>query len=244
MDSTGAVIEAFTELAPSYEKTLDAEIRQMWGISYHQFVDQFISTIPIQDGDDILDVATGTGVIPLRIAQRVSSQCRIVGLDLTPAMLGYAQSAVRAAGLSALIRPVCASGMAMPFGEGVFDVVTCGLGMHHMDGKLLAREMRRVLKPNGWLVMTDVVAAPFWRSFLGAIWLRALMVCFGMTHSHSRYRAEMDALAHLPTRGEWQELLDACGFVDVRITRLPPRRRFYPDALLVRARMQSPSGSG
>src|SRR5665811_1411228 len=146
MDSTDAVIEAFTELAPSYEKTLDAEVRQMWGISYRQFVDQFIATIPIQDGNDILDVATGTGVIPLRIAQRVSSQCRIVGLDITPAMLCYAQSAVQAAGLSSLIRLVCASGMAMPFGEGAFDVVTCGLGTHHMDGQRLIREMRRVLK--------------------------------------------------------------------------------------------------
>ena len=244
MDSTDAVIEAFTELAPSYEKTLDAEVRQMWGISYRQFVDQFIATIPIQDGNDILDVATGTGVIPLRIAQRVSSQCRIVGLDITPAMLGYAQSAVQAAGLSSLIRTVCASGMAMPFGEGVFDVVTCGLGMHHMDGERLAQEMRRVLRPNGWLVMADVVASPVWRSFLGAIWFRALMVYFGITHRRSRFRAEMDALANLRTRGEWQELLGACGFVDVHITRLPPRRRFYPDALLIKARIQSPSGSG
>ena len=160
MDSTGAVIEAFTELAPHYEETLDAEVRQMWGIGYRQFVDQFIATMPIQDGNDILDVATGTGVIPLRIAKRVSAPCQIVGLDITPAMLSQAQSAIQAAGLSALIRSVCASGMTMPFGEGVFDVVTCGLGMHHMDGVLLARELRRVLRPNGWLVMADVVASP------------------------------------------------------------------------------------
>ena len=128
----------------------------------------------------------------------------------------------------------------MPFGEGEFDVITCGLGMHHMDGSSLAREMRRVLRPNGWLLMADVVASPLWRSFLGSLWCRALLVWFGMTHSRSRYRAELDALAKLPTRGEWQETLEACGFVDVQITRLPTVRRFYPDALLIRAKIESP----
>ncbi len=242
MDSTGAVTEAFTELASTYEETLDAEVRLMWGISYHQFVDRFIETIPIQNAEDVLDVATGTGVIPLRMAQRVPSRCRIVGLDLTPAMLGHAQSAVRAAGLTSLIQPLCASGMAMPFGERVFDVVTCGLGTHHMDVNQLVREMGRVLKPDGWLLVADVVASPFMRSVFGAIWMRTILVLFGMTHSRSRYRAELDALAHLPTRGEWQALLDACGFHDVCITRLPPRRRFYPDALLIKAKLHAPAG--
>jgi ubiquinone/menaquinone biosynthesis C-methylase UbiE len=243
MDRKGAVIEAFTELAPTYEAALDSEVRQVWGISYHQFVDQFIATIPFQDGIDILDVATGTGVIPIRIAERTSSSCRVVGLDITPAMLRIAQSSVQAAGHSSSIQTVCASGMEMPFGVGVFDVVTCGLGMHHMDGRRLASEMRRVLKPTGWLVVTDIVAAPFWRSFLGNLWLWALMVHFGITHRGARFRAEMDAMAHLPTRDEWQEILGANCFDDVSITAVPARRRFYPEALLIKARLHVSPGA-
>jgi ubiquinone/menaquinone biosynthesis C-methylase UbiE len=211
----------------------------MWGIGYRQFVDRLIATVPIEEGNQVLDVATGTGVIPLQIAERASPRCRIVGLDITPAMLSCAQTTLRAAGLSSLIRVVCASGMTMPFGNRAFDVITCGLGMHHMEAHQLAGEMARVLKPGGWLVMADVGASPFWRSPAGGLWLRVLMVYFGITHSRSRFRAEVDALANLRTADEWHRFLDASGFEDVRISALPSIRRFYPTALLIRARAAS-----
>jgi ubiquinone/menaquinone biosynthesis C-methylase UbiE len=236
VESASAVIEAFTELAPNYEATLDAEIRQMLGISYRQFVERLTAEIPVREGDSVLDVATGTGVIPLQIAQQVPATCRITGLDITPAMLGYAQARAQAAGLSERVRAVCASGMCMPFGAGAFDVVTCGLGMHHMAGARLVREMRRVLRPGGRLVMADVGASAFWRSWPGAISFRLLMVYFGITHSRLRTRAEIDALANLHTGDEWQRILAGCGFIDIHITELHPRRRIYPNALLISAR--------
>jgi ubiquinone/menaquinone biosynthesis C-methylase UbiE len=216
---------------------MDAELRQMWGIGYRQFVDRLIATVPIEDGNHVLDVATGTGVIPLQIAQRVSSRCQIVGLDITPAMLNCAQTSLKAAGLSSLIRVVCASGTTMPFGDRAFDIVTCGLGMHHMEATQLVREMGRVLRPGGWLVMADVGASPLWRSFVGAMWLRVILVQFGIAHSRARFRAEVDALANLRTADEWLRFLHACGFEDVRVTALPSTRRYYPTALLIRARV-------
>jgi ubiquinone/menaquinone biosynthesis C-methylase UbiE len=236
---SSTVVDAFTELAPDYEATLDAEIRQMLGISYRQFVDRLIAAIPLRAGDTVLDVATGTGVIPLQIAQGISPACRIAGLDITPAMLAHAQARAQAAGLSSLIWNACANGMRMPFAAGAFDVVTCGLGMHHMEGGRLLREMRRVLKPGGGLAMADVAASSFWRSFPGGIWLRLLMVYFGMTHSRSRMQAEVDALANLHTRDEWLANLEGCGFTDVCITELRPRRGYYPVALLITARAGS-----
>jgi ubiquinone/menaquinone biosynthesis C-methylase UbiE len=208
----------------------------MLGISYHQFVDQLIARIPVHPGDRVLDVATGTGVIPLRLARQLSSACAITGLDITPAMLLNGQARARAAGLSSLFWPVCASGMEMPFSDRAFDVVTCGLGMHHMEGERLVREMRRVLRPGGWLVMADVAASPFWRSRFGAFWLRWLMFYFGITHSRVRLRAEVEALANLLTGDEWQAVLAACGFVEVHIARLRSRHRYYPEALLISAR--------
>lgn len=238
MDSTGAVIEAFAELAPRYEETLDAEVRQLWGMGYREFIDQILAIIPFQAGNTVLDVATGTGVIPLQIAKR-SSECRIVGLDITPAMLNQAQMGIQAAGLSSTIRMICASGMRMPFTDAVFDIVTCGLGMHHMEGRQLVDEMCRVLRPGGWLVMADVGASPFWRSRLGTWWLKVLMVYFGMTRSRARARAETDALANLRTAEEWRTFLSASEFVGIQITELRCRRRFYPSALLISAQKRT-----
>ena len=132
-DDARVVLDAFTELAPQYEATMDHELNLFWGISYQEFVDRFIATIPLTDGARILDVATGTAMIPLRIARRAPGISRVVGLDITPAMLAHGQDNVRSADQSSRIRLVCGSGMVMPFGPRAFDVITCGLGMHHMD---------------------------------------------------------------------------------------------------------------
>lgn len=81
------VIEAFTELAPRYERVVDGELNRFWGWSYTEFVDRLIESTPIADGDTILDLATGTSVIPRRLVERVKKDLRIVGLDITARML-------------------------------------------------------------------------------------------------------------------------------------------------------------
>ena len=233
---TQSVLDTFTELAPQYEATIDHELHLLWGIGYREFVDRFVDTIPLHEGVRVLDVATGTAMIPLQVTRRAPGISHVVGLDITPAMLAYAQENVRSADQSARIRLVCGSGMTMPFGTGAFDIVTCGLGMHHMQADQLVRQMRRVLRPGGWLLMADVGAAPVWRSFFGKLGLGLLFLYFGLTYSRARIRAEMDALENLRTASEWRDYLTASGFADIAITELPSQRSFYPNGLLIKAR--------
>jgi ubiquinone/menaquinone biosynthesis C-methylase UbiE len=228
------VTEAFTELAPQYEETVDRELRAFWGVGYRDFVDRLIESAGIQPSDVVLDVATGTAVIPLGLADKVDSGW-IAGLDITPAMLSRAQRHVEATGSSSNIALVCASGMSMPFAAGVFDVVICGLGTHHMNVPQMLAEMKTALKRGGKLVLSDVGASPFWRSSLGAVVLRVLMFRYGLTLSPARAQAEMEALANLRTIGEWRSLLTDFGFTDVQITELRPRRPGLPSALTIQA---------
>jgi ubiquinone/menaquinone biosynthesis C-methylase UbiE len=233
---TQRVLDAFTELAPQYEATIDHELHLLWGIGYREFVDRFVDTVPLHDGARILDVATGTAMIPLQVTRRAPGISHVVGLDITPTMLVSGQENVRSADQSARIRLVCGSGMTMPFGAGVFDIVTCGLGMLHMPADQLIRQMRRVLSPGGWLLMADVGAAPVWRSFFGKLRLGFLLLYFGLTYSRARIRAEMDAMENLRTASEWRDYLTASGFTDISITELPSQRSFYPNGLLIQAR--------
>ena len=235
-DKTRVVLDAFTELAPKYEATMNHELDLLWGVSYSEFIDRFIATVPLDDGARILDVATGTAMIPLEVTRRAPGISQVVGLDITPAMLAHGQENVRSADQSSRIRLVCGSGMVMPFGTGAFDVVTCGLGMHHMQGDQLVRQMRRVLSPGGWLLMADVGAAPVWRSSLGKLALGFMFLYFGLAYSRVRIRAEMDAIHNLRTASEWHHYLAAAGFTDISITELPGQRSFYPNGLLIKAR--------
>ena len=238
-DNTRVVLDAFTELAPQYEATMNHELDLLWGVSYSEFIDRFIATVPLDDGARVLDVATGTAMIPLEVTRRAPGVSQVVGLDITPAMLAHGQENVRSTDQSSRIRLVCGSGMVMPFGTGAFDVVTCGLGMHHMHAEPLVRQMRRVLSPGGWLLMADVGAAPVWRSFIGKLALGAMILYFGLTYSRARIQAEMDAINNLRTASEWNTFLATAGFTDITIVEMPGQRSFYPSGLLIKARTRS-----
>lgn len=235
MTGSDVIIEAFTELAPRYEEVVDRELREFWGLSYEQFVDRLVGMMPINEGDVVLDVATGTALIPLRIADKVGVKGQVMGLDITPAMLKHGRKKVEAAGSSSCISLVCASAMATPFVEGTFDVVICALGMHHMDVPQMLSEMRRVLKKGGSLIMADVGASAFWRSFLGIALLKILLARYGLTHRSARGQAEIEAFPNVRTAGEWRTLLSGCGFTKIEIAEFRARRPWYPCALTMRA---------
>jgi len=156
MPQDDVVVQAFTELAPSYEATVDRELRMCWGVGYREFIGRLIEGVVIEEGDAVLDVATGTALIPLELADRLGPRSWVLGLDITPDMLERGRAKIEAAEWSSRIGLVCASGMDMPFVEGAFDVAICALGTHHMDVPKMLAEMSRVLKIGGKLIMADV----------------------------------------------------------------------------------------
>jgi ubiquinone/menaquinone biosynthesis C-methylase UbiE len=236
MSGNDVVIEAFTELAPRYVETVDRELRQFWGLSYEKFVDRLIEVAPVNEGDVVLDVATGTALIPLKLVDNVGDKGRVVGLDITPAMLKHGRKNVEAAGSSSRINLVCASAMAMPFVEGVFDIVICGLGMHHMDVSQVLFEMKRVLKEGGHFIIACVGVPAFWRSFWGNALIKTMALLYKVTHRSARAQAEVAAVLNIHTAGEWHTILSDFGFTKIEITAVCQTHRFWhPDALTLRA---------
>ena len=235
MSQDGIVVEAFHELAPRYEDTVDQELREYWGLSYTQFVDRMVTLASIQKGEQVLDLATGTAAIPRRLVDRVGQGGRVVGLDITPAMLKRGRESIEESGSSAPISLVCASAMEIPFPDASFDVILCGLGTHHMHVPQLLFEVRRVLKPNGRTVMIDVGASAFWRSFLGAIVLRVLLVRYGLSRRDARARAEVEAFRNVRTATEWKTLLSELGFSRIEVAESRALRPWYPSAMTMSA---------
>lgn len=235
MSNGNVVIDAFTELASNYQPTIDRELRIFWGISYQQFLERFIVGAHIQEGEMVLDVATGTAYIPSQIAQRVGERGRVVGLDITPAMLACGAAKLAEVGLLTSTRLVCGSGMAMPLADDVFDVVMCGLGTHHMDVPRLLAEIRRVLRPGGRLVVADAAATAFWRSMIGTVMLRVLLFFYVMSLRSARALAEREALDSLYTASEWRALLLEHGFEQIEISEIRALRRYVPGGVILQA---------
>ena len=104
-----------------------------------------------KSGQAVLDVACGPGTVTRLAALRVGPTGRVVGCDLSPAMLELARSKI-AAGPSAPIEYLECPADSLRVSDDAFDVVTCQQGLQFFPDRAAALvEMRRALRAGGKL---------------------------------------------------------------------------------------------
>src|SRR5262249_14199018 len=109
--------------------------------------------VPVAETDVVLDVAGGTGGLGRYLAKRASF---VVVVDLTREMLEAGAFAARE---ESVTNVVFAEGDAtgLPFAAAQFDLVVSRFAFHHIDDPgLAAREMARVCRPGGTVVVVDL----------------------------------------------------------------------------------------
>jgi SAM-dependent methyltransferase len=117
----------------------------------------------IQAGEQVVDVGCGAGIDSLIAARMVGASGRVIGVDMTPAMLAKARrSAVEAQVSHVEFREGYAE--SLPILDGWADVVISNGVLNLAPDKAVAlKEMARVLKPGGRLQIGDILvqkAAP------------------------------------------------------------------------------------
>jgi ubiquinone/menaquinone biosynthesis C-methylase UbiE len=114
-----------------------------------------VDTLDFDPHDAVLDVAAGTGHLGRAIAPRVRS---VICLDLTPDMLHEGEQAAQREGLTN-ITFLRGAAEALPYPDRVFDAVVSRFAVHHFVEPLVqVREMVRVCRPGGKVVLIDLVA--------------------------------------------------------------------------------------
>lgn len=243
MNNNKAIANAFAEMAPRYEKVVDSELRRIWGWTYQEFVNQLIELTSIEDNDIVLDIATGTGVIPLRLCKVRANGNRYFGLDITPAMLQQARQCIHGRSFQDHIRLTCASAMDIPFRNESFNQITCGLATHHMDTAKLIAEMFRVLKPGGRITIADVGASPSWK-FPPFRWFLRLVafLYFLPTEGFARAWAEAIAISNMMTPEEWEISVAQAGFANIEVKKLHSKHFWAPSPIALKASKQNGMG--
>lgn len=143
----------------------------------------------------VLDVATGTGRLPLALLRHLEFDGHVVALDLSRGMLR--QAARKTAGYNGRVSLIWKDATSLPFVNDAFEAVTCLEALEFLPHPRRAlREMVRVLKPGGVFLITNRVG-----------WEACLMP--GRAYEPKRLEA---MLRGLPLRAvetrSWQEYYD------------------------------------
>ncbi len=112
----------------------------------------------------VLDVATGTAGVAIQVAERLPA--RVVGADLTPAMLRHGGQSVADRSLGERVQLVAGRAEQLPFGDATFDALTFTYLLRYVaDPGATLTELARVVKPGGAVASLDflVPGPPFWR---------------------------------------------------------------------------------
>ena len=103
-----------------------------------------------------LDVATGTADIPLEIGKRHPKPMQIVGMDFSLSMLKVGNKKISNNKLNNDIKLIPGAAENIPFKDHSFDGVITSFGVRNfIDAKQGLREMHRILKPNGKIVILE-----------------------------------------------------------------------------------------
>lgn len=130
----------------AYEQHLVPAIFTSWA-------DRLIETAEVHEGDRVLDVACGTGIVARRVASRVGASGSVVGLDINEGMLAVAEET--AADIQPSIEWRQADATDLPFSDEGFDVICCQQGLQFFDDPTaVLAEMHRVLVPGGRVALS------------------------------------------------------------------------------------------
>jgi len=161
---TRRALELFAPLGPTYERyarllSLGQDPR------WRKFL---VSRVVAGPGDEVLDVATGTGAVAAELLRQKG--CSVVGVDQSPEMLAVGRQQ-----LPASVRLVAANAEQLPFADASFDALTVTYLLRYVDdpGATLG-ELARVVRPDGTIASLEFavpagVWRPLWRTYVGAV---------------------------------------------------------------------------
>lgn len=170
----------------------------------------------------MLDVATGTGDFAIMSAKELRPES-LLGVDLSEGMMNVAREKVKKEGLEQTISFQQEDCMQLSFPDDSFDALTVAYGIRNfedLDHGL--REMRRVLKPSGRLVIIELTSPQrFPMKQLFWLYSHVLMPLVGKIVSHdSKAYTYLPATMEAFPQGEvMSEILKKAGFTDIRFKR-------------------------
>ena len=153
MDEKQAIIQVFNLVSKLYD---NPSLR-----FFPACAQNMVDYAKIKQGQKVLDIATGTGMVAMAAAQVVGNEARVQAIDLSGNMIEQAKENLKHAGLSNVDFYIM-DGEQLEFENDVFDVITCSYGLFFMpDMPAALKSWLRVLKPGGKIIFSSFAPSAF-----------------------------------------------------------------------------------
>ena len=125
------------------------DYERLWQAQLGPAQADMLARVALRAGERVVDVACGTGLVSFAAAEAVGASGRVLGVDISGAMVEAAQRRADALGVGhAAFARMDAEALAL--GDAEFDVALCGLGLMYLpDPTRAVRELCRVVRPGG-----------------------------------------------------------------------------------------------
>lgn len=166
----------------------------------------------------VLDVACGTGDFTIEIARRAADGSSVTGIDLSEGMMEVGRRKILSSRVSAVLE--YGDCEALAYEDNTFDRISVGFGVRNFEHLSVGlREMCRVLKPGGKLVILElsVPSNAFIRWCYKLYFLNILPAIGGMVSGNrSAYEYLPASVLHFPSPDKFIPMMREAGFAEVR----------------------------
>ena len=146
----------------------------------HEATHELASQLELNSNCKVLDVGSGVGGASRYLASMYG--CQVTGIDLAEEYCQAARSLADRLGLASKVTYQQCSALDMPFDDNFFDVVwTQHAAMNIEDKARLYSEIARVLRPNGYFALYDVLAGPIEPLYYPVPWAHDRSISFLIT---------------------------------------------------------------
>ncbi|HEX3734801.1 MAG TPA: bifunctional demethylmenaquinone methyltransferase/2-methoxy-6-polyprenyl-1,4-benzoquinol methylase UbiE [Solirubrobacterales bacterium] len=215
-DFAGQVNRMFDRVAGNY----DALNSVMTAGMHHRWRERAADRTGLGPGDSALDVCCGTGDLAFELSRRVAPEGRVVGCDFSEPMLDLAREKALSRQAQG-VRFEWADALALPYDGERFDAVTVGFGVRNLaDLDRGLRELARVLKPGGRLVILEITqpTRPPLSTFY-SLWFDRIVPLLGaFSGDPEAYSYLPESVRSFPSPHGLAEKMHGAGFEQIRYT--------------------------
>lgn len=219
-EKSSLVAQVFTSVAKRYDlmnDVLSFGMHRLWKL-------KTISAAHIKPGQNVLDVAAGTGDLAYLMLKALAHKGSVTITDINSDMLSIGRNRLCDAGFLREVHYVEADAEKLPFIDNHFDLITIAFGLRNITDKLRAlKSLFRVLKPGGKLLVLEF-------SHVENALLNKLYDVYSLhfipklgewiANDEASYQYLVESIRQMPNQAALASLMEAAGFEDVSFENL------------------------